>query len=182
MILDYFIENFPDKNSLIVTCRVHPGETPGQLNFSGFLKFILSNDPRAIILRKEFVIRLVPILNPDGVYRGHFRMDYFGNNLNRFYLEPDPKFQPQCYALQKLISWSVASRNESINGTYPDFIDNVFFIDMHAHASKRGCFLFGNALPEHIHQIENVLYAKLAEQNSVYFDFDNSNFSEKTCT
>ena len=107
-----FSDKFIEKKCLIVTCRVHPGETPGQLNFSGFLKFVLSADPRAIILRSHFVIHMVPILNPDGVYRGHFRMDYFGNNLNRFYMEPDPKFQPQCYALKTFISWMVKSRNE----------------------------------------------------------------------
>lgn len=183
-----FHEKHSHKKCIIVTARVHPGETPGQLNFSGFLRFVLSNDPRAIILRKHFVIRLVPILNPDGVYRGHFRMDYFGNNLNRFYIDHDPKYQPQCYALKTLIGWMVDARNSKTGqlqtdhlptNNHSNFVDNVFFIDMHAHATKRGCFLFGNYLQDHAQQIENVLYAKLAEQNSVYFDFDNSNFSEK---
>jgi len=186
-----FNEKYSHKKCIIVTARVHPGETPGQLNFSGFLRFVLSNDPRAKILRQNFVIRLVPILNPDGVYRGHFRMDYFGNNLNRFYIDHDPKYQPQCYALKTLIGWMVDARNAKTGGQLQtnqlsqpnihnsNFVDNVFFIDMHAHATKRGCFLFGNYLQDHAQQIDNVLYAKLAEQNSVYFDFENSNFSEK---
>jgi murein tripeptide amidase MpaA len=46
---------------------------------NGIIKFLLNkNDPRAKALRKEFVFYLVPILNPDGVSRGHYRTDCNG--------------------------------------------------------------------------------------------------------
>ena len=32
-----------------------------------------------------FVIKVVPMLNPDGVFHGHYRMDIFNQNLNRYY-------------------------------------------------------------------------------------------------
>jgi len=44
---------------------------------------------RAHLLRKYFVFVLVPMLNPDGVARGHCRMDYLNQNLNRYYSTPD---------------------------------------------------------------------------------------------
>jgi murein tripeptide amidase MpaA len=44
---------------------------------------------RAHLLRKYFVFVLVPMLNPDGVSRGHCRMDYLNQNLNRYYSTPD---------------------------------------------------------------------------------------------
>jgi len=60
----------------MITARVHPGETPASHVFNGFLKFILDkNNILSKTLRDNFVFVLIPILNPDGVYRGHYRVD-----------------------------------------------------------------------------------------------------------
>lgn len=42
------------------------------------------------------------MLNPDGVYNGHYRMDIFNQNLNRFYLDPDPFKHPSAYAVRNI--------------------------------------------------------------------------------
>lgn len=42
---------------------------PGQFAFLGFLRFLISDDPRAALLRQQFVFKMVPMLNPDGVAR-----------------------------------------------------------------------------------------------------------------
>ena len=56
------------------------------------------------MLRKNFVFKIIPTLNPDGVARGYYRLDTLGQNLNRFYMEPSKKDQPTIWAFKIMIS------------------------------------------------------------------------------
>lgn len=58
---------------------------------------------KLFFLRKMYVFKIVPFLNPDGVYNGLYRSDTLGVNLNRVYLNPRLDTQPSIYAVRKLI-------------------------------------------------------------------------------
>lgn len=50
-----------------------------------------------------YVFKIVPFLNPDGVYNGMYRSDTLGQNLNRVYTAPKLQTQPTIYAARKLL-------------------------------------------------------------------------------
>ena len=157
------------KSVFLLTARVHPGESPASHVFEGVVRFLLDEaDPRARLLRERFVFKLVPMINPDGVYRGYYRSDTRGVNLNRVYCAPEPALHPSVFAITALVKQLHEAGQLH------------FYIDCHAHSNKRGCFLFGNAL-EADEMLSNVLYAKLVQQNSRWFDFEGCEFkfSEK---
>ena len=95
--------SFPGKKVIFLSARVHPGETCSSFVMLGILKFLLNDkDPRAASLRRKYVFQLLPMLNPDGVYRGHYRTDTRGVNLNRVYGAPSPNLHPTIFAARKV--------------------------------------------------------------------------------
>ena len=122
---------FPFKKVVFLSARVHPGETSSSYVLNGFLNFILSNDPLAKKIRDQFVFKIIPMLNPDGVRRGHYRSDQRGVNLNRVYINPSFDLHPSIYAAKKLIMYYHFGMNlqalMNIDGTKPSSSSSPVF-------------------------------------------------------
>jgi murein tripeptide amidase MpaA len=65
-----------DKPTIFLSSRVHPGETPASYVLNGILNFLTNQkNEQAKIILQNFVFKIIPMLNPDGVYRGYYRLD-----------------------------------------------------------------------------------------------------------
>lgn len=79
------------KKVVLISCRIHPGETVSSFIVEGFIKKLLSlenADSRALI--ESVIFKIVPMINPDGVVYGNFRtstcsniIDFLGVDMNR---------------------------------------------------------------------------------------------------
>jgi len=82
-VTDYREDSKCNKYIVIITGRVHPGESNSSWMVEGFLKFILGDSETAKQIRKKFIFKIVPMLNPDGVTLGNYRTCVAGRDLNR---------------------------------------------------------------------------------------------------
>jgi len=72
-----------ERPHIVCSGRVHPGETNGSWMMEGFLDQLCNDTPEMKQLRKQYVFKIIPMLNPDGVIMGNHRTGICGNDLNR---------------------------------------------------------------------------------------------------
>ncbi len=91
------------KKGVVLTGRVHPGEPQASWVLQGTIEYLLSGEEDARILRRNFVFKIVPMLNPDGVIYGNYRCSLVGVDLNRKWLNPNKYLHPTIYYGKQLV-------------------------------------------------------------------------------
>ena len=66
-----------NKNVILVNCRIHPGETNASFICKGLMKELASRKPIVKDFLERNIIKIIPMLNPDGVMMGNFRTSNF---------------------------------------------------------------------------------------------------------
>lgn len=117
---------------VLLTARVHPGETNSSWIMKGIIDFLLSDKPVAQRLRETFVFKLVPMLNPDGVINGCHRCSLVGQDLNRQWSFPDPDLHPTIYHTKALLLYLAHMRRTPL-----------VLCDFHGHSRHFNAFLYG---------------------------------------
>jgi predicted deacylase len=82
------------RGSVVLAGRQHPPELTGAYALHAFVERLAEDDPLARRFRDRFALVVVPMLNPDGVARGHWRHDSAGTDLNRdwgAFARPEPR-------------------------------------------------------------------------------------------
>ncbi|XP_075183117.1 cytosolic carboxypeptidase 2 [Anomaloglossus baeobatrachus] len=119
------------KKAVVVTARVHPGETNGSWMMRGFLDFILSDSPDAQLLRDTFIFKVIPMLNPDGVIVGNYRCSLSGRDLNRNYRSVLKDSFPCIWYARAMVKRLLAER------------EVLLYCDFHGHSRKSNVFMYG---------------------------------------
>ncbi|CAJ1057342.1 cytosolic carboxypeptidase 2 [Xyrichtys novacula] len=119
------------KKAVVVTARVHPGETNGSWMMEGFLDFLLGDSEDAQLLRDTFVFKVVPMLNPDGVVVGNYRCSLAGRDLNRKYKTVLKDSFPSVWHTRNMVERLMAER------------DVILYCDFHGHNRKNNVFMYG---------------------------------------
>ena len=76
-------EEIAIRRSIIITSRIHPGESNASYIVDGILTYLVSDEETAKYLRNNFVFKVIPMLNPDGVIIGNYRCSLSALDLNR---------------------------------------------------------------------------------------------------
>ncbi|XP_011267877.2 cytosolic carboxypeptidase 2 [Camponotus floridanus] len=119
------------KRGVVITARVHPGETPSSWTMKGIIDFLTSDTNRARELRERFVFKLVPMLNPDGVIVGNNRCSLSGKDLNRQYRTVMRESYPSVWHTKLMIRRLLEECGVAI------------YCDLHAHSRKHNIFAYG---------------------------------------
>lgn len=123
-------EDHGEKKAVVITGRVHPGEVPGSWMMKGLIDFLLSDTEEARMLRRHYVFRIIPMLNPDGVVYGNYRCNLLGYDLNRQWKRPDRVLQPTIYYAKDMLRQLREERRVQV------------FCDLHAHSGLRKVFMY----------------------------------------
>ena len=116
--------------------RVHPGETVGSWMMKGVIDFLTSNSNEAVFIRKNYVVKLIPMLNPDGVIYGNYRTSLAGCDLNRRWLIPNEILHSEIYYAKKMILNFSKGREIAL------------ICDLHGHSGLHNIFMYGNRFEE----------------------------------
>jgi len=126
-------EDIAVRRAIIITSRVHPGESNASFIMHGILTFLVSDEVGAKYLRNNFVFKIIPMLNPDGVIVGNYRCSLSQQDLNRQWICPSSKNQPENYSCKQMMRKTLESR------------DILFYCDIHGHSRCKNLFMYGCA-------------------------------------
>ncbi|XP_078584263.1 uncharacterized protein LOC144866622 isoform X3 [Branchiostoma floridae x Branchiostoma japonicum] len=120
-----------NKKGVVVSARVHPGETQASWMMKGLLDFLTGESETAKELRENFIFKIVPMLNPDGVIVGNYRCSLAARDLNRNYRNPRKDIFPTVYYIKEMTE--AFKRDHEI----------IVYCDLHGHSRKPNVFMYG---------------------------------------
>lgn len=157
-------EAISTRKAIVLTSRVHPGESQASHIIQGCIDFLVSDHPKAVNLRNTFVFKIVPMLNPDGVIVGNYRCSLAGVDLNRQWAAPSPRLHPINYATKQMMKKTLESR------------EIYFFCDVHGHSTNYNLFMFGNSQLKAADKLKERVFPRIFYNMYENFSFNDCSF------
>jgi hypothetical protein len=86
--------------------RQHAWEAGSSWTAEGAMRFVTSSDPLAQQIRREAMVKVLPLCDPDGVANGTVRFNVCGYDLNRNWDVVDPVKMPEIAAERRsILNW-----------------------------------------------------------------------------
>ncbi|XP_026491782.2 cytosolic carboxypeptidase 2 [Vanessa tameamea] len=154
------------KKAVIITARVHPGESPSSWMMKGFMDYLTGDSNQARELREKFIFKLVPMLNPDGVIVGNNRCSLTGKDLNRQYRTVIRETYPPVWHTKVMIR-----RLQEECGV-------AMYVDLHAHSRKHNIFIYGcESRKNSDKRLQEQVFPLMLHKNAAdKFSFENCKF------
>jgi hypothetical protein len=111
---------------IVIMGRQHPPEVPGDLALEHFVKTLATSDSdTAKKFRALCEVLVIPVLNPDGVVNGHWRLSAGGADLNRDW---GPFHQVETNVARKALTrWSFNQPKTILSLDFHSTGDNIFY-------------------------------------------------------
>ncbi|XP_021710132.1 cytosolic carboxypeptidase 6 isoform X1 [Aedes aegypti] len=137
---------------VVVFARIHPGESPASYVVQGLIEYLAAaNQPISKALRENVVFKIIPMLNPDGVFLGNNRCNVIGHDLNRSWNKMSQYTHPTLAAAMKMLKEYDNSSCYQVD----------FVIDIHAHSSLTGTFIYGSTYDNVYRYERHLVFPKL---------------------
>ena len=174
---------------IVITARVHPGETNSSWICHEVLNFLTGDSLEAKRLRSLFVFKVIPMLNPDGVINGNYRyvscirlgpafaiyLNYNGYrtslagvDLNRRWSNPSPMYQPTIHQAKKMIIRLKRCRQI------------LMICDIHGHSRREGVFMYG-CITKTSSFPDSSIFPRYFDNQCEYFSLQGCNYKMQEC-
>ena len=121
-----------NKKTIFLMALQHAGEDAGGFFAEGMVHYLLSDSPGAKEVREQFIFKVVPMMNPDGIFHGVTRYNAQGEDLNNIWINSNRK-QPEVAGVKSWVEdWYAGGKTIDL------------FIDVHNHTQfhKYNVFIF----------------------------------------
>ncbi|KAI6234240.1 Cytosolic carboxypeptidase 1 [Aphelenchoides fujianensis] len=131
-------EEVRERPFVLFMARVHPGESNASWIMHGILEALTADTEVANRLRRRFVFKIIPCLNPDGVINGSHRCSLAGIDLNRVWDRPSATRHPTVFHAKGVVQYMTEVLKKA----------PFCIVDLHGHSRKSNVFTYGNSPEE----------------------------------